>query len=289
VDYGLRRRVAIVTGSSSGIGRATAEALAAEGARVVITYCRGAERGEALAASLRAAGGDAFAAHLDLSAPDSIARVTQTTLVRWGRIDILVNNAVKWPGHLIRQAPPFEALPGDEWRPFLRANIEGVFATIQSVLPAMRAQHWGRIVTVSAVAAADGMRGAGSYSAAKAALHGLTRSLAREVGVDGILANVVMPGLTLSDRAMTLVPDHVRQTAADHTPIGHLLRPADVARAVVFLASAANTAITGEVIRTSGGYLTPHERPAPVRRETSVDHPMTDLRFATVARNEETR
>jgi 3-oxoacyl-[acyl-carrier protein] reductase len=215
VDYGLRSRVAIVTGSSSGIGRAIAEAFAAERARVVVTCYEGADRGHAVAASIRDAAGEAF-------------------------------------------APPFEALPGDEWRPLLRANVEGVYASIQSVLPSMRAQRWGRIVTISA-AAADGMRG-GWYSAAKAALHGLTRSLDREVGADGIPANVVMPGLTLSERALNLVPDQTRATAADHTPIGRLLRPADVAAAVTFLASEANTAITGEVIRASGGYVTPHVR-----------------------------
>src|SRR5262249_19268444 len=113
---------------------------------------------------------------------------------RWGRIDVLVNNAVQWGERPPWESPLFEQVPPDEWKASLRANTEGHYAAIQAVLPSMRERKWGRIVNVSSAVAVDGLPGAGPYSAAKAALHGLTRTLAKEVGPAGVLVNIVMPG-----------------------------------------------------------------------------------------------
>ena len=253
MDLGLAGRVAIVTGGSKGIGRAIARELGHEGARVAITYCHDLSAAETTAALIRDEGGDAVAFFLDLADPASIDAAAAATLARWGRIDVLVNNAIAWGAQAARDAPPLDRLPPAEWRQLLRANVEGPVAALQSVIPSMRQNAWGRIVNISSVSAVDGLRGAGWYSAAKAALHGLTRTVAREVGTAGILINCVMPSLTLTDGVLRTVPESVRESTAARTPIGRLLSPSEFAQVVVFLCSAANVAITGEVIRASGG------------------------------------
>jgi len=276
VNLGLERRVAVVTGSTRGIGRAAAEAFAREGALVAVTYCHDEERADAVAAAICAGGGEAMTAFLDLGSHASILEAIDRILARYGRIDVLVNNAVRWSEHRVAEAPPFERLPPEQWRDLLRSNIEGVYATIQAALPSMRERRWGRIVNVSAVLAADGMRGAAWYATAKAALHGLTRSLAKEVGIDGILANVVMPGLTITEHTLEVIPAQVMDENRQGSPLGRLLLPGDIASTVVYLASAANTAITGEVIRASGGAITPH-RPARQAHRLDDEQPVAGI------------
>jgi 3-oxoacyl-[acyl-carrier protein] reductase len=253
MDLGLADRVVIVTGGSRGIGRAAALAFARERAHVLLTYRNDASRAEALAADLRRGGTDAVAACLDLGARESIFAAIQVALDRWGRIDVLVNNAVQWATRGPFEAPPFEEVEPDHWRPLLEVNVEGHYSAIQAVLPAMRARSWGRIVNVSSAIAVDGLPGAGPYAAAKAALHGLTRTLAKELGPAGILTNVVMPGLTLTERTLERLPATVREQIAQGSPIRRLLPPEEVVPTIVFLGSAANTAVTGEIIRASGG------------------------------------
>lgn len=253
MDLGLEGRVALITGSSRGIGRATALAFGREGARVVITYRNDRDRAESVAADIRDAGGEALVVHYDLASDDAMRAAVDATLARWERIDILVNNAVAWGSRKPQDAPPFEQLPPDEWRPLLRANLEGAFRTIQLVAPTMRARRWGRIANISSGIAVDGLPRSGWYAPAKAALHGLTRSLARELGPDGILVNVVMPGFTLTEGNLARFPAAVREHLAAGSPIRRLLPPEEVAPTIVFLCSAANTAVTGEIIRASGG------------------------------------
>lgn len=168
-------------------------------------------------------------------------------------LTILDNNAVEWGPRAPNQVPPFEELPVDEWRPLLRVNIEGAFTTIQAVVPSMRERNWGRIVNVSSSVAVDGMPGAGWYATSKASLHGLRRTLSKEVGPAGILTNVVMPGFTLTEGNRQRFPAAIREEMAQESPIRRLLPPEEVGPTIVFLCSAANTAVTGEVIRASGG------------------------------------
>ncbi len=252
MDLGLRGKIALVTGSSSGIGRATAELFGREGVRVAVTYATGLDRAEATAASIRENGGEACVVAFDLASIESIRAAISSVEDRWGSIEILVNNAVAWGLRLPSQAPAFERLSSLEWREGLRTNIEGTYAAIQTVLPAMRKRHWGRIVNVSSLAAGDGLAGTGWYSAAKAATHGLTRTLAREVGHDGVLANVVMPGLTMTSR-VSKMPTAVHERAIAASAIGRVLLPTDIASVIVFLCSVANTVVTGQIIRASGG------------------------------------
>jgi 3-oxoacyl-[acyl-carrier protein] reductase len=148
----------------------------------------------------------------------------------------------------------FDEYPFEELRAHLRANVEGTILATQVAVASMRKQHWGRIVTVSSGLAVNGMPGSAGYSAAKSALHGLTRSLFTELAPDGILVNVVMAGLTLSERARVSVPPQVLEVVARSSPLRRLPTPEEVAKTSVFLASAANTTINGEIVLSSGGH-----------------------------------
>ena len=253
MKLGLEGKVVLITGGSRGIGRAAALAFAREGARVALTYNSDRARAEAVVAELRASGAEGMAVAMALADHRSIDAAVQSIAQRWQTVDALVNNAVDWGTQPPWEAPPFEELDPSYWQPLLTANIAGHYRAIQRVLPGMRGRGWGRIVNVSSSIARDGMAGSGHYGAAKAALHGLTRTLARELGPAGILTNVVMPGLTLTEQIREMVPAAEREELARQSPIRRLLTPEDVVPTIVFLASAANTAVTGEVIRASGG------------------------------------
>jgi 3-oxoacyl-[acyl-carrier protein] reductase len=253
MDLGLKEKVVIVTGSSTGIGKAAAILFGREGSRVVVTFRNQRDKANVVVEEIERSGGEGLAIALDLTSIESINAAVRSVIKHWGRIDVLVNNAVQWGDRLPWNTPAFEQLAPDEWRPLLRANTEGHYATIQAVLPSMREQNWGRIVNVSSGIAVDGLPGSGPYAAAKAALHGLTRTLAKELGPAGILVNVVMPGLTLTERNSKMIPAAVRDSVAQTSPIRRLPTPEDVVPTIVYLCSTANTAVTGEIIRASGG------------------------------------
>lgn len=253
MDFGLHGRVVIVTGASRGIGKAAALSFGREGACVAVTYHEHRDKADAVVAEIREGSGEALAVRLDVASPESIHAATDAVVERWGRIDALVNNAVQWGTRLPFNIPPFEEIPIDEWRGLLRANIEGAYVATQAVLPSMRKSGGGRIVNVSSGIAVDGFVGAGPYAAAKAGLHGLTRTLAKELGPAGILVNVVMPGFTLTERNAERIPAEFRDRAAQASPIRRLLTPEEVVPIIVFLSSPANSAVTGEIVRASGG------------------------------------
>ena len=254
MDLGLKGRVILITGASSGIGQATAEAFGGEGAYVMVTYRTNAGKAEQIVQTIREAGGDGATAHLDLAEPESIKETIRYTLERWNRIDVLVNNAVDW----IPEAGyvgPIEKAPLEEWQGLIRSNLEGTLAAIHGAIPIMREKRWGRIANLSSVAAVDGMPGYAWYAAAKAAIHGLTRTLAKELGPSGILVNTLMPGATLTDRIQASFPERKLEAMAAALPIRRIPAPKDVASVVLFLCSAKNGAITGEIVRASGGRL----------------------------------
>jgi 3-oxoacyl-[acyl-carrier protein] reductase len=253
MDLGLKGRVALVTGSSQGIGRAVAELFGREGARVVVTYKSGRERAEQVGATIRASGGEALVRPFDLGSLDSVTACRDAALEAWGRIDILVNNAISWGELAPVDIPAFEALPPAEWLERLRANIGGAYAAAQAVVPSMRSRGWGRIVNMSSTLALASVPGASWYSTVKAALLGLTRNLSVELGPAGILANAVLPGLTTTERSLATIPAALREQAAAASPIRRLLGPEEIAPAVVFLCSPVNTGVTGEILRVSGG------------------------------------
>ena len=247
METGLSGRVALVTGASRGIGRATARAFAAEGARVAITF-RDDEAGAAgLVKQLQAGGIEAMAARLELQAPETVTRAVDAVLQRWERIDVLVANAVQWPTTRPEQGR-FENIAYGEWRELLQANVEGTAATVRAVLPGMRDAGWGRIVLVSSGVGDEGVPGPSPYGPAKSAFRGLARTLAWDAGRDGILVNVVNAGFTTTERNRERWPDATREQIAARTPSGRLSSPADVAALIVFLGSAANANITGEIV-----------------------------------------
>jgi NAD(P)-dependent dehydrogenase (short-subunit alcohol dehydrogenase family) len=247
MDLGLESRVALVTGASGGIGAVIASTLAAEGARVALGCHTGRDKAEQLAGQI----GAAMVVSHDLADPATIRAAADAVAQNWGRLDILVTSAWASPGWA-RPDNPAEATPARAWQDQMRVNAEGTAFTVQAVLPHMRAAGWGRIVLMSS-GAADGAPGLEQYAAAKAALHGLARSLARSAGQAGILTNIVMPGLIPTPRHRQSIPQQVLDEVAARNPTGRLATEDDVARLVAFLASAANNSVTGAEIHVGQG------------------------------------
>jgi 3-oxoacyl-[acyl-carrier protein] reductase len=251
MDLYLKDATVLVTGSSAGIGQATAIAFGAEGARVAVTYHKHRQGAEETQQKIVQAGGQALVVHYDLADPDSIRSSMETITKEWGALNVLVNNAapmdVAGPtGQL------FEDVPLKNWQDMLRSSLEGVALTIQCALPTMRKSGWGRIVNVSSDAT-DGWPGLGPYATAKAGLHGLTRTLAVELGPANILSNVVMPGAVMTERTQAHISTEQREQIKQHMPTRQLITPEDVAAVILFLGSPVNRQIIGEIIRVTGG------------------------------------
>ncbi|RBI60442.1 hypothetical protein DMJ13_19255 [halophilic archaeon] len=244
----LDDRVVIVTGSSSEIGRATAIEFGRERAKVAVTYHSDEAGAEETAELVREKGGEALVVQYDLTDRDSIEAAVQEVIDRWGALDVLVNNAV--PAEV--EPTPLEELTVEQWQRVVHGIQDGVFHTIRAVLPAMRQSDRGRIINISSLSAEDGSSGMAAYATAKAGLHGLTGVLADEFGDAGILTNVVMPGMVLTERNLKR-PEEVREAVAERTPSKQISTPEDVANLVVFLSSEANGNINGAVIPVTGG------------------------------------
>ncbi|CAM2800989.1 SDR family NAD(P)-dependent oxidoreductase [Saccharomonospora xinjiangensis] len=256
MDMGLRGRVALVTGASTGIGAATARAFGAEGARVALTYRTNKDKATRVAEEVESAGGEALTVRLDLEDRAGIAAAVSEVVERWGGVDVLVANAVRWGGSDF--SARFEDVPAEEWQAMVDANLLGTVEVVRQVLPSMRARRWGRIVLVSSGVAEEGLPGPGPYGTAKSGLHGMARALAWNAGSDGVLVNVVAPGLTLTERVPSLGSQYVDAFAAA-VPSRRLSTPDDVARLVTFLGSEANGNLTGELVREgSSAARAPH-------------------------------
>ena len=250
MDLGLKGQTVLVTGSSSGIGRAAAIAFGAEGARVAVTYHENQQGAGETAGKIKEAGGQALVVHYDLADADSIRASIERIQKEWGTLNVLVNNAIQKNHAPSRQL--FEEVPLDHWESMLRSTLEGITLTIQCALPMMRKSGWGRIVNVSSDAV-DGWPGLGPYATAKAGLQGLTRTLAVELGQANILSNIVMPGAIMTERNLQQIPAEQREQIKQHTPTRQFITPEDVAAAIVFLGSQTNRQITGETVRVTGG------------------------------------
>jgi NAD(P)-dependent dehydrogenase (short-subunit alcohol dehydrogenase family) len=244
----LRDRVAIVTGASRGIGLGIALALAREGARVAVGDIRLALLDDAVA-RIEALGGRAQAFVMDVTHKEQIQHVVGEVLSQWGTIDILVNNAG------IYEVLPFEQISEAQWDRLLAVNLKGAFLCCQAVVPAMKRQGSGRIISIASSAGKTGGTLAGAhYSVSKAGVICLSKQLARELGPYGITVNAVAPG-RIDTPMIHVASDEENEAFRLRTPLGRLGTADDVASAVLFLASDEASFITGEILDVNGGLL----------------------------------
>ncbi|MFF0344517.1 SDR family NAD(P)-dependent oxidoreductase [Kribbella sp. NPDC004875] len=258
MDLGLEDAAVLVTGGSSGIGRATAIAYGREGARVAITYNSRKDAAEAVAEEIEAAGGTAYVVPLDLGAPETIKTAVASVVEHWGGLDAVVANAVSWGtlGYDERPEKVEDSNP-EWWTGILRANLEGNFHLVQQVAPALRRSGHGRLVLISTDLAERGMKGSWAYGAAKAGLHGLAASLQHDLGADGVLVNVVLPGITLEDGEHRVIPKPALERIAAGFTARHLPDATELADAILFLTSPRTRAIQGQRLHVTGGDLIP--------------------------------
>lgn len=240
------RRAAIVTGGGKGIGSAIALRLAEDGNNVVINYAGSREAAEKTAQQCRAAGAEAEVFRADVANEEECLQLADFCLDTFGRIDILVNNAGITRDNLMMRMDP------KDFRHVVDVNLTGSFYMMKAVSRSMMKAHYGRIVSISSVSALTGNPGQVNYSASKAGIIGMTRSLARELASRKITVNAVAPGAVDTDMTREL-PEKVRTAMLDAIPMKRMGSPEDIANAVSFLAKEESSYITGQVLNVSGG------------------------------------
>lgn len=242
----LTGKIAIVTGASRGIGREIARTLAGNGATVIINYNGSAEAAEAFAADIRAAGGCAEAMKCNVADFAESEAFAKEVLDKYGRVDILVNNAGITRDNLIVR------MSEEEFDTVLDTNLKGAFHMIRHLTKAFMKQRYGKIINISSVSGILGNAGQANYSASKAGLIGLTKSVARELASRNVCVNAVAPGFIRTDMTEKL-PAAVQENAVKQIPLGKMGTPEAVAQAVLFLAEETSDYITGQVLCVDGG------------------------------------
>jgi len=243
--FSLKDKVAVVTGASQGIGRDTALALSGAGAKVAVA-ARNEEKLAALVKDIVAKGGEAFAVKMDVSDADQVKAGFKQVVEKFGRLDILVNNAAITRDGLAMR------MRADDWDAVIRTNLTGAHLCIQQALPTMMKARAGRIINITSVVAQMGNAGQANYVAAKAGLIGLTKAIAMEIASRNITVNAVAPGFI--ETPMTdVLGDKVKDDFKTRIPLGRMGSARDVAAAIVFLASDEAGYITGHVLDVNGG------------------------------------
>jgi len=243
--FSLKDKVALVTGASQGIGRDTALALAQAGAKVAVA-ARNEEKLAALVTEIEATGGSALAVKMDVADAEQVKFGFKRVVERFGRLDILVNNAAITRDGLSMR------MKQDDWEAVLKTNLTGAHLCIQQALATMMRARTGRIINISSVVAQSGNAGQANYVAAKAGLIGLTKAVAIEIASRNITVNAVAPGFI--ETPMTdVLPDKVKEELKTRIPLGRMGSPREVAAAIVFLASDEAGYITGHVLNVNGG------------------------------------
>lgn len=252
MHFGFEGKTVLVTGGSSGIGQATVLMLAQEPeVNIAFTYFKNEDGANDLVRSIEANGGSAVGVYMDLADHASIEQAVDAVATRFGRVDVLVNNAVHW-GSGANRGKVFEAMPLAQWEETISVNLFGTVKVTQMVTPFMRQQKWGRIVSISSDVALDSMVGSGPYSTLKSALFGFTANLVEELSADGIMSNVILPSWTLTDRARDYFPVGIHEKIRTAFPTQRVTVPEDVASLILYLASPANGHVNGEIIRVTG-------------------------------------
>lgn len=244
----LTGRVALVTGSTRGIGRAIATALAKAGARVAVTGRDQGKADEAAAEIAAATGVDVRGYGADVTEVAQATALVERVEQDFGQLDILVNNAGLTRDNLLMR------LKDDDWDAVINANLRGAFATCRAATRGMMKRRWGRIINVASVVGLIGNKGQANYAASKAGLIGLTKSIAKELASRNILANVIAPGFIETDMTAAMTPE-ARATMSAGIPLERLGTPDDIAGMVVVLASDLTGYVTGQVFVVDGGLV----------------------------------
>jgi len=242
----LGERVAIITGASRGIGRSTALALAAEGANVVVNYASSSAAAEEVVKTITDGGGNAIALQADVSKLDQVDTLINKTLEKFGRVDVLVNNAGITRDTLLLRMKP------EDWQAVIDLNLTGVFLCTRAVSKIMLKQKSGRIINITSVAGQMGNPGQANYSAAKAGVIGFTKAVAKELASRSITVNAVAPGFIATDMTSDLKSDEILK----YIPLARYGEPEEVAGMIRFLAADPAAAyITGQVFNVDGGMV----------------------------------
>ncbi len=251
-DFSVKDRVVLITGSGQGIGRELVRQFAAAGAITVVADLS-EKNARGVAAEIAEAGGKTLAVAVDVSNKDSVDAMVKSALSEFGRIDVLVNNASIFSNLTKR---PFDEIPADEWQRVMDVNINGVFFCASAVAMSMRERQFGRIINISSASVHRGTKNYLHYVTSKSALIGMTNSLARELGPDGVTANCIRPGTVateVAERVASLTPE-IRQRNIDLQCIPRTIVPSDLVGLTMFLATPAASFITGQTIACDGGY-----------------------------------